>query len=80
MKTLETVKLLLDPGTGLIATPDIQRAAGCDDSTAWRFPLGAMTTTVTASMGIFTLTEDHVKALIDHARAKTSAALAPLAA
>ncbi len=75
MNTPETLKLLLDPSTGLIATPDIQRQAGCDAETAWRFPLGSMTTVVTESMGVFKLSAEHVDELIAHARVKTGVAL-----
>ena len=67
-----TCRLLIDPVSAQIATPDIQRAANCDADTAWRFPLGAMIATVTGSMGIFTLSQEHVDALVRRARELTA--------
>jgi hypothetical protein len=72
MNTSGTCQLLIDPASAQVATPDIQREANCDADIAWRFPLGAMTTTVTGSMGIFTLSHEHVDALVRRAREQTS--------
>jgi hypothetical protein len=70
---MHTFKLLIDSSTGLIATPDIQREAGCDAEAAWRFPLGAMTAAVTPEMGIFKLSDERIDELVQHARHETQA-------
>jgi hypothetical protein len=82
MSTEGRSKLLIDPVTATVATPDLQRSAGCDEHAAWRFPLGAMTSQVTAAMRKFSLTEAQLIELIAIARARTGTTLlgAPAAA
>lgn len=76
MRTPGTCRLVIDPVSGQIATPDIQRQARCDVDAAWRFPLGAMTATVTGAMGVFTLSHEHLNALVRRAREQTGAGAA----
>ena len=80
MNAPKTFRLVMDPVTGVIATPDIQRQAKCDAGVAWRFPLGAMIATVTSGMGIFTLSDDQVDELVRNAREKTGSAAVSLLA
>ena len=80
MSTENRSKLLIDPETATVATPDLQRSAGCDAGAAWRFPLGAMTGQVTAAMGKFSLTETQLIELIAIARMRTGASLSASAA
>jgi hypothetical protein len=75
MTSEQRSKLLIDPATATVATPDLQRSAGCDEHAAWRFPLGAMTSQVTAAMRKFSLTEAQLAELIAVARARTGTSL-----
>ena len=60
--------LLLEPGTCRVAAPELQAYAGGDPAAARRFPREAIVAAVTPAMGLFSVTEEQLVALVQRAR------------
>ncbi len=61
--------LLLEPGTCRVASPELQQHVGGDPAAARRFPREAIVAAVTPAMGLFSVTDEQLAALVQHARA-----------
>lgn len=75
-----TYRLLINPDTGQVAAPALQRRIGCDPNAAQRSPSQALVANVTPDMGVFTVTDAELSALVHRAMATTASQRGPVAA
>jgi DNA-binding XRE family transcriptional regulator len=73
-------RLLINPETGQVAAPALQRRMGCDPNAARWFPSKVLVASVTPGMGVFTVTDVQLSALVHRAMAKTASQRGPVAA
>jgi hypothetical protein len=59
----------MEPATCRVAAPDLQQHVGGDPAAAGRFPPEAIVAAVTPAMGLFSVTDEQLAALVQQASA-----------
>jgi hypothetical protein len=72
MNAATTHRLLINPETGQVAAPQLQRWVGGDAATARRFPPASWLTSVTLEMGVFSVTDRQLPVLASRAARATA--------